>query len=116
MPRAVSSRLADTTADTAQADDALSPTLRRLRDAIADPRPIDLNEALADARELLADHARELADDHIEPAIRADRDRYPVGHPRREGAHHHRGGMMAARHILDRYADDLDQQAAGGES
>jgi hypothetical protein len=44
---------------------------------------------------------------------RIDQDR--AGHPKGRDPRARRAGMMTARQVLDRYADDLDQ-AAGGES
>lgn len=97
----------DATAATVQADDALSPTLRRLRDAILAEPAMTPAEALLDAQELLADHARELAA-LVQQRIDQDRADNPSGaYPK-----HRRGGMAAARSLLDQYADDLD--AAGG--
>jgi hypothetical protein len=92
----------------AQPEPDLSPTLAALRDALADPRPIELREALESARTLLAAHTRELAD-LVQQRIEQDRARSSA----RPDAHAHRGGMMTARTVLDRYADDLDQAADG---
>lgn len=90
-------------------DDSLSPTLRRLCDAIRAASALTPAEALADARELLADHARELVG-LVQQRIEQDCADNPGG----AYGKHRRGGMTSARQVLDRYADDLD--AAGGES
>jgi hypothetical protein len=93
----------------AQPEPALSPTLAALRDLIAaDPGAMTGGEALESARTLLAAHTRELAD-LVQQRIEQDRARSSA----RPDAHAHRGGMMTARTVLDRYADDLDQAADG---
>lgn len=60
---------------------------------------------------LLATHARELAA-LIGDTARTDPE---CASPDTRRSAARRGGMIAARLILTRYADDLDQQAAGGE-
>ncbi|MFI0897727.1 hypothetical protein [Streptomyces sp. NPDC020983] len=101
----------DTTADTTQPDDALSPTLRRLRDAILASPALTPAEALEDARELLADHARELAD------AQETRTR-EIGNDMRKRGDRSRvaycGGRDTVTKALHRYADNLDQTADGG--
>lgn len=93
---------------------ALSPTLAALRDLIAaDPGAMTSAEALASARTLLAAHARELGA-RVQERIEQDRADNPGGGQMAARNHTRRGGMMTARWVLDRYADDLDQQAAGG--
>jgi hypothetical protein len=99
----------------AQPEPALPPTLAALRDLIAaDPGAMTGAEALASARTLLAAHARELTA-LVQQRIEVDRTDNPGGGQMAARNHTRRGGMMTARWVLDRYADDLDQQAAGGE-
>jgi hypothetical protein len=97
-------------AEPAAEDDALSPTLRLLRDALLTRPGTTSAEALSAAREFLGAHARELAE-LIETDIRADRERAHTG---RQHVYAHRGGMMSARQRIDRYADDLDAAAVDG--
>lgn len=102
------------TDELAAAERETAPTLYFLRDAFLAIPGATADSALDAARILLAAHTRELAG-LLSEEIQADRDRWPAGVPRREGAHHHRGGMTSARQILDRHADTLDEQAARGE-
>jgi len=86
-----------------------SPTLIAVRDAmITDSGATTADEALGAARVLLAAHARELAD-LVQKRIDQDRER-TTGRSSKQD-HQHRGGMMTARTVLDRYADDLDALA-----
>lgn len=90
-------------------DDALSPTLRLLRDALL-TRPGTTNaEALSGARQFLAAHARELAD-ATQEEVRTH------FHTRGSGpdARTWRFGMRFVRNMLRRYADDLDAAAVDG--
>jgi hypothetical protein len=106
---------ADCDADVFAVAEALPPTLAALRDLIsADPGAMTTFEALASARTLLAAHARELAD-LVQQRISVDRADNPGGGQMAARNHTRRGGMMTARWVLDRYADDLEQQAASGE-
>ncbi|MGW5352226.1 hypothetical protein ACWERV_17155 [Streptomyces sp. NPDC004031] len=81
-----------------QADDALPPTLAALRDAIFATPDLTLAEAEASARRLLAAHARELG-----AMLEAD------------DACHWPAHRDYYRSLFDRYADNLDPAAAGGE-
>lgn len=101
-----------------QPDDALPPVLRNLRDALlcipTGDRPATPEGALYAAHMLLAAHARELAD-LVHQRIAVDRADNPGGGQMSARNHTRRGGMMTARWVLDRYADDLDQQAVSAE-
>lgn len=91
---------------------APAETVHTLRDLIAaDPGTMTITEAEESARTLLAAHARELAV-LVQDRIELDRADHPSGYD----AHKRRGGMMSARQVLDRYADDLDQQAGGEQA
>lgn len=90
-----------------------SPALTAVQELIlAQPDlGIDPGEALNAARVLLAAHARELAD--VQHAAARER-----GAEMRERGDRSRVAHCGGRHAviadLRRYADDLDQQAAGG--
>lgn len=62
--------------------------------------------------DLLATHTRHLAG-LIHDATRADRDRNPGPGPQSNRNYARRGGMISARQVLDRHADQLDQQTPG---
>lgn len=90
---------------------ALSPTLAALRDIIAATPGRDGAELDA-ARVLLAAHAREMAE-----AVQDEISTHFKTHDEAEPSHRwRRFGMRDIRGLLHQYADDLDQQAAGGES
>lgn len=94
----------------------LPPTLAALRDLIAaDPGAMTITEAEESARTFLAAHAHELAG-LVQNAILADRDRAPGGGALGPRNHARRGGMLTARQVLDRYADQLDQTAGGEQA
>jgi hypothetical protein len=87
----------------AQPEPALSPTLAALRDLIAST-PGRPGAELAASRALLAAHARELAE------------RIRNSEALRNFTDDHMSDMNEAAAELDRYADNLDAQAAGGAS
>jgi hypothetical protein len=107
-PMAAKMRAAD-----AEPEAALSPTLIAWADALT-PFHRTRDAAMTGARTLLAAHARELAD-LVQQRISVDRADNPGGGQLAARNHTRRGGMMTARWVLDRYADDLEQQAASGE-
>jgi hypothetical protein len=94
-------------------EDANSPALYCLRDALVTMPGATAAGALDAARILLAAHARELAAaEHLRTrevgaSMRKRGDRSRVAYC---------GGMQSVINSLDRYADDLDEQAARGES
>jgi uncharacterized protein (DUF2342 family) len=94
-------------------DDTASPALATVRDLILTLPGSTPASALASARVILAAHARELATTartearEVGAGMRARGDRRRVSYC---------GGMHDVIGRLGRYADDLDAQAAGGES